>query len=535
MKKVFIMIFVFAVILLSSISVSAITGEGTETNPFLIETEEDFLIIGDFPTMYYKLNNDITVNSVLGDFKGKLDGNGFNLTTKKDYVFSSNSGIITNMAINGGTLVTENAETGIIDNCSITEKYLVTTNNGIVQNCKSINYCLAVTNNKDITNCSSSGEAADISAGIVISNAGNIDKCSSTINISITEPDCSVGGIAKDNTGNIRESSYNGNIYESGNHTYNSNGMRYEESSYFGGISANNSGLIDRCYSAGKIQTSIKVTKLSSVACYINLYSAGISPKGYGNITNCYSSMQLCPFAGVYCSTSGSAAYLDINAYGIGNQSKIEHCYFVGLSEAQYKLGSSSLYGSLYDGKNYAVSGGSGDFTDSYYLSDSPATADTAYGTPKSSGAMKMKLCYTDWDFDTIWAIDSEINDGYPYLQWQYEEAEEPVILDYTINSVKIKNANDEELESIPETGSCYAEIDVIKNTDRNRKDYLIIASYNCDGTLLDFTYMKGLYSQNQEITFGTLLKRQGIKTIKVFVWDGISSMIPLSNSYVFE
>jgi len=34
-----------------------------------------------------------------------------------------------------------------------------------------------------------------------------------------------------------------------------------------------------------------------------------------------------------------------------------------------------------------------------------------------------MKKTYTDagWDFENVWGIDAEINNGYPYLLWEYE------------------------------------------------------------------------------------------------------------------
>ena len=39
---------------------------------------------------------------------------------------------------------------------------------------------------------------------------------------------------------------------------------------------------------------------------------------------------------------------------------------------------------------------------------------------------MKMKQTYsTNWDFDTIWGMDKNINDGYPYLLCEYPTAED--------------------------------------------------------------------------------------------------------------
>lgn len=48
------------------------------------------------------------------------------------------------------------------------------------------------------------------------------------------------------------------------------------------------------------------------------------------------------------------------------------------------------------------------------------ATTDYAHhGTGTTMSFLKKKLCYTakNWDFDTVWAIDPDLNDGFPYIQ----------------------------------------------------------------------------------------------------------------------
>lgn len=99
-------------------------------------------------------------------------------------------------------------------------------------------------------------------------------------------------------------------------------------------------------------------------------------------------------------------------------------------------------------------------------------------------------------------------------------------IKDYTVNSIS---------GEIPESGSFYAEISVTKNTDRSAKDYVVIASYSSDGELIEFTYMRGSYSKGQTVEFGGKLKSEGVAEIKAFVWDGLDTMSPLSNSLSVE
>ena len=38
---------------------------------------------------------------------------------------------------------------------------------------------------------------------------------------------------------------------------------------------------------------------------------------------------------------------------------------------------------------------------------------------------MKNQSTFSGWDFDTVWAMDSGRNDGYPYLQWAEDLFEE--------------------------------------------------------------------------------------------------------------
>lgn len=53
-----------------------------------------------------------------------------------------------------------------------------------------------------------------------------------------------------------------------------------------------------------------------------------------------------------------------------------------------------------------------------YYDTDVAGGTDTTGGSyPKGSAAMKMQINYSGWDFDNIWGIDEDVDDGYPYLQ----------------------------------------------------------------------------------------------------------------------
>ena len=91
MKRKILLILSTVVILacLFALSVSAMSGTGTETDPYIVETALDFVSIKDNLSAYYKLNADISVSSntgaiVEGPFTGTFDGNGRTVTVNID-------------------------------------------------------------------------------------------------------------------------------------------------------------------------------------------------------------------------------------------------------------------------------------------------------------------------------------------------------------------------------------------------------------------------------------------------------------------
>lgn len=60
-----------------------------------------------------------------------------------------------------------------------------------------------------------------------------------------------------------------------------------------------------------------------------------------------------------------------------------------------------------------------------YYDEDVSGQDDNGYGEPRSTSQMKAMSTFSGWDFDDVWAMDSGINDGYPYLQWAEDFFEE--------------------------------------------------------------------------------------------------------------
>jgi len=60
----------------------------------------------------------------------------------------------------------------------------------------------------------------------------------------------------------------------------------------------------------------------------------------------------------------------------------------------------------------------SGICNDSFWDTQTSNQATSDCATGKTSDQMKNSSTYTNWDFGNVWSIDSNINDGYPYLKW---------------------------------------------------------------------------------------------------------------------
>lgn len=91
---------------------------------------------------------------------------------------------------------------------------------------------------------------------------------------------------------------------------------------------------------------------------------------------------------------------------------------------------------------------------------------------------------------------------------------------DYTVKSLTGEMKN----------GKFYAEATIVKNTDRNNKDTIVIAVYK-NGELTDMVYMKAVVEKGQTVEFGGIVTGDDGATLKAFVWDSLTEMTPLSNT----
>lgn len=483
MKKFFICFLVcFVAVLALNFSVYAVSGDGTGENPFLIGSDGDILVIKSFPDKHYKLISDVNLNTSLGDFSGVLDGNGYKITSesKANIIFASNSGTVKNLTANC-RLAKTNTESGVVENCVFNNTSgVVGTNNGIIENSVFNNtYCISGTNN-----------------GVIKNSKCVIDE------LKFSYKSSSGGGITPIAIyGIVRKNCASGIIVGC---SFVCNKLNVAiESSYitltFGGFAYENAGKISECYSNFNMEYSFYNKtydkKFSGIA--INTDENAV-------IENCY------VIANVETSTSEYTNFGGITL-DLGN---VKNCYSV-------------INGSVNAGDYYGVGGKN--IENSYYMSTS-LSQDSTYGVSASETAMKMRALYANWDFENVWGIDSSINDGFPYLRRFYDGSDLPNVSDYTINSMTITDENNAPLDTIPENSDCYAEVSVTKNTERNEKDYIIIAMYDENGNLADVSYMRAFFIKDQTATFGKSFNTKGIKKIKSFIWSENLSLTPLSN-----
>lgn len=425
----------------------SISGSGTATDPFIVVTEEDLMLVSDFPDCHFKLANDIALTStdweplcVLGDpFSGTFDGDGYtisNLTittnrlSKQNGLFSSNIGTIKNLGVETST----KGITGYAKYVGIIAGY----NSGLIQNCFSEGNISCIFNDNYETNFggvigynSSSG----ILSKCYSSSSIELDKNSST---TIVYPESilyrNVGGLIGANDGLIEICYFNGIInlggvsksVTSGNGLY--GGHKYHGPGYYfaGAIAAKNGGSINNCSS---------ITTINDIDGFASTGSCGLVYSNVGSIINCYAVV------------SGE----DVS-YGIAS---------------------------------------SGTVTNSFYDKTVSGKTDTGFGAPKTTAAMKMSQTYTGagWDFENTWAISDDINDGYPYLQWMYETT-------YKVTY----NANGG--EGAPDSQRKYEDADlVLSDVVPTREGYKFLGwATEADSNAVE--YIAGAtYSENAELT----------------------------------
>lgn len=215
-------------------------------------------------------------------------------------------------------------------------------------------------------------------------------------NLNVTDADITISG-----DGGVIASINNGSIVGCS-----SSGLIKARSGGIGGLVASNSGLIDRCFSSVSIipldSSSVNsgvgglVGHATPTSRILNSYSKAEEIIGYFYVGGCVGSTTR------YDSSDASP--------------NITNCYSASPITGNWRVG--GILGHDMSGENRVFS--------CYYDSVTSGQSDTDKGTPKTTAEMKQQSTYEGWDFDTVWAIDPAINDGYPYLRRQVDESFQP-------------------------------------------------------------------------------------------------------------
>ena len=309
MKKL-ISIIITISMLLSSVHAFAISGEGTESNPYLISSVSDITKIHNDLGACYRLTANIDMsnadfepigNEWEGPFTGTIDGAGYtisnlniNLTDNKYVGFVGYlDGCVKNLHFNNvtangykyvGVVAGYADENSVIRNCTIScdisAVYQISTpyiggivgcNKGRIDNCSTYGNVFATSN----VYASSS-----YAAGITGYNSGTIENCYNEGTISSEKRSCNAGGIVGINYGTIDSSINKGEI--------SSNAYEKFYTSSAGGIASKNRGTITMCSNYGSIKSQDTHTNASNLGGIAGSAANGtiVYCVNYGNIEN---------------------------------------------------------------------------------------------------------------------------------------------------------------------------------------------------------------------------------------------------------
>jgi hypothetical protein len=326
----------------------------------------------------------VSGSSCIGGFIGKNFGNVNN---------SYATGAVSGSGVIGG-LVGDNTF-GILNNCHATGTAsgsgniggLAGNNSGTVNNCYATDAVSGTYNvgglvgynfnsNGIVKNSYATGEVIGTFhvGGLVGENANSpVDNCHAAGTVSGTNY---VGGLLGYNRrGKVSNSHATGTVHEN----------EAVSGGHIGGL-------------IGKIDTGTVIGSYATGAVSGTQYVGGLVGDGYlGTLSNCYA-------AGMVTGNNSVGGLI-----GENQNWKVSNCYAVGV-----------VSGSTWVG---GLVGSNGGVSSSYWDKqttgqDTSAGSDPSYG--RTTTEMKTQSTFEGWDFDTTWAIASDKNNGYPYLQWQF-------------------------------------------------------------------------------------------------------------------
>ena len=287
------------------------------------------------------------------------------------------------------------------------------------------------TNEGTIKNLTVENEKKVKNSILVTDNKGSIVNCHVSGEM---YPGYRTGGIAGENMTSGIINKCSANVFVSDSSSVSNN-------SEIGGIAGENRGVISECFSSGSIDTYVNGYANSYYnPQYYHSYSGGIVGRQNGGQTeNCYSVLTVKARSG---------------QYGTAYAGGIVGCLALGGASVNNSYAFGAVYATEYEGGICGLKDAGTNVTNSYYNKDTTGCSDTGKGIPKSTLGMKLKSIYTDWDFENVWGINDEINDGYPYLKWQY--ADEPAGDSVSVEIIAADSTDDslKFISEVKETGN---------------------------------------------------------------------------------
>ena len=133
------------------------------------------------------------------------------------------------------------------------------------------------------------------------------------------------------------------------------------------------------------------------------------------------------------CYNAGNVKGTDSVGGILGNSlsCKLTNCYNLSSVDGTSNIGAivgytDSLFGKSEEHYNY--------YLDGCAASGCGNTVDISDAVEKKSATqLKVRTSYYSWDFDAVWSISADKNEGYPYLRWQ-----ESTLSDIAVNDVEI-------------------------------------------------------------------------------------------------
>lgn len=365
-----------------------------------------------FNTVY--INGGGRTASIVGTLAGKIE----NTTVSGVVIGSGTVGGITGIINSGGIVSNVNFSgtvnssneyaggiTGMLNSNSLMENVTMQGSvtgtslvGGLAGQCNSGSSIIRGTVSANVT-----GSGNDIGGAVGYSNSASISQSTFSGSVSGNQR---IGGLIGKNEGSIIDC----NASAIANGTNEIGGL----------VGHNNGGLIEKAYSTGRVEGT---TSVGGLVGFSGWNSSSI-------IRLCFSTSDVNP-------TPGGGNKNQVGGLvGRIQGGTIENCFARGSVTGNNRVG--GLVGEMTSGANIVnsfstglVSGGAGQFgglvgrvqgasvVNSFWDVITSGLSFSAAGTPKTTAEMVNLNTFlvAGWNFNTIWAIDTEINNGYPYLQ----------------------------------------------------------------------------------------------------------------------